>query len=760
MIEDLGILLITAACTSLICKILRQPAVLGYIIAGLFVGPHAFGEAWVETHSIENWGQIGVIFLLFAMGLEFSFKKLLKVGTTALLGCATIVTGMMTLGVLIGQAMGWNEINSLFLGGMLCMSSTTIVYKALDDMGLRKQKFSGICFGILVIEDLFAVVLMVVLSSIAVSNSFQGTLLFTRILELVMYLLFWFVSGITLIPTLLKHAKRYLNDETLTIVSLGLCLGMVMLAKKAGFSEALGAFVMGSLLAETLEVERIEHLTSPVKNLFGAIFFVSVGMMIDPQMLIEYWVPITVLTVTVVMGQIIFATTGIVLAGNGLKTGIRASFALVQVGEFAFIIAQFGQHLGVTEPSLYPIIVAVSVITTFLTPYIIKCALPAYSLLERILPATWLEVLGTRHTTQASVTHHKGVWKTLLRKIFITTFSYYVVTVFVAAIYSETVSEFIIHSINSLLPESWSILGKLVSLTISILLISPGIFRIATSHIRSHEAKTILKESTMQKGTLIIIFILRVMLCVMLIVAEISAIINLTTGFLFGLAIIIASAILMGRHVKRASNMLEYKFHQNLSAREAASEQASQPEQTQSLSAGFTSALEAFDLHIEDFLIDQTSDMCGKTLSTLRLRDGFGITVVRIIRCGKFLNVPGGNTRLYAGDKLCVAGSDEQLKRFEQHVLSQEHPLDMTELHDSREEVTLERFMMTEKIPFLGKTIEESRIQARYKCVILGIIHDGMVTMNPDAKTPLRMGDIIMVATIKQDLLKALSIAD
>ena len=369
MIHDLGIIMLTAGIVSILFKFLKQPVVLGYLVAGLLVGPYVCGTAWInDIESAEHWAEIGMIFLLFSMGLEFSFKKLLQVGSTAIVGCLTIVIGMMTMGFLAGRLLGFNEMNALFLGGMLCMSSTTIVFKALDDMGLRQQKFAGISLGILVVEDLFAVVLMVLLASVAVKQSFEGGEMAWQLGKLVAYLILWFVAGIMIIPTLFRLCRRYLNDETMTIMSLGLCLGMVLLAMGAGFSAALGAFVMGSILAETLEAERVERLMSPIKNMFGAIFFTSVGMMIDPALLGKYWLPITVISLLVIFGQIIFASLGVLLSGQPLKTAMQTGFTLVQVGEFSFILAQFGESIGVTEKYLYPVIVAVSVITTFLTP--------------------------------------------------------------------------------------------------------------------------------------------------------------------------------------------------------------------------------------------------------------------------------------------------------------------------------------------------------------------------------------------------------
>ena len=362
LISDLAVILISAGLVTLLFKKLKQPVVLGYIVAGLLAGPSITQIPTVtNVESIRIWADIGVIFLLFALGLDFSFKKLMKVGGTAVIGAITIVIGMMTLGYTTGLSLGWGHMNSLFLGGMLSMSSTTIIFKAFDDMGLRNQRFAGVVFGILVVEDLFAVLLMVLLSTLAVSKHVEGMELLNSVVKLGVFLLFCFVIGIYLIPSFLKKARTFLNDETLLIVSLGLCLGMVIIATKAGFSSALGAFVMGSILAETIDAEHIEHIIKPVKDLFGAIFFVSVGMLIDPALLWEYKIPILILTLVVMAGQILFASFGVLLSGQPVKIAIQSGFSLAQIGEFAFIIASLGLSLGVTDNFLYPIVVAVSV---------------------------------------------------------------------------------------------------------------------------------------------------------------------------------------------------------------------------------------------------------------------------------------------------------------------------------------------------------------------------------------------------------------
>ncbi len=383
MVHDLYILMITAGIVSLLFKLLKQPVVLGYIVAGILVGPHLFGENLVNMENVEAWGNIGVLFVLFCIGLEFRIKNLLESGKVALVGAGTIIVGMLALGYGVGRWAELDNMNSLFLAAMLCMSSTTIVMKAIDEAGLSKARFVKGATSILIFEDIVAVVLLVLLSSIAVKNSFEGVELLEKVGVLAITLVVWFVCGILVIPTLLRKVRPYLNDETLIILALGLCLGMVLTAEEAGFSSALGAFVMGMVLAETLEAHRIEHLMAPLKNVFAAIFFVSVGMMINPASLVSYWPSILFVSFVIIVGMILFGTLGCWWGGETLKDSMLTGFSFVQIGEFSFIIASLGSKLGVTDPVIYPIIVASSVLTTFLTPYIMKATVPCYNFLYK-----------------------------------------------------------------------------------------------------------------------------------------------------------------------------------------------------------------------------------------------------------------------------------------------------------------------------------------------------------------------------------------
>lgn len=655
--------MLTAGVTSLVCKFLKQPVVLGYIVAGLLVGPYVCGASWVhEAESVETWGQVGVIFLLFSLGLEFSYKKLVQMGTTALIGCMTIVVGMMTSGFLLGRLMGWDSMNSLFLGGMLCMSSTTIVFKALDDLGLRQQKFANICFGILVVEDLFAVVLMVLLASIAVQRTFDGEEMLWQVVKLAAYLLFWFVAGLSLIPTLLRRCRKHLNDETLTIVALGLCLGMVLLAEGAGFSAALGAFVMGSILAETVEAEHIEHLIAPIKNMFGAVFFVSVGMMIDPALLLRYWLPITLITLTVIVGQIIFATLGVVLSGQPLKTAMQSAFSLTQVGEFAFIIANFGSEKGVTEDYLYPVIVAVSVITTFLTPYVIRLSEPAYERLDKVLPRR-VKILLEQYCRQRNTQQDDSTQKRVIKKISLSLILYTVTSIFVISLYFSLLSDWLVSLVNGFIPEGYNWVGRGVSLLAILMIISPLLYQILNKNKKSADIDKLWNSGTYHRGALIGVNVLRIVLCLVLIVSCVSPLFDAALGVLFAVGVAVILLVYNSSRVQRQSRLLEHNFLANLSAREQAVREGKNVKNEKK-----RTEIDMEDMHFEDVLVAAGSPVVGKSLRDMDLRNTVGVSVIRILRESGNVNNPSAREMLRPGDRVVVSGSMEDIELFKLKV--------------------------------------------------------------------------------------------
>ncbi len=726
--------MLTAGVTSLVFKLLKQPVVLGYIVAGVLVGPHVLGDSWVSNEeSVNTWGEIGVLFLLFALGLEFSFKKLLQVGSAAIVAAAVIVAGMMGLGFLAGRALGWDETNALFLGGMLCMSSTTIVFKALDDMGLRTHKFARICFGILVVEDLFAVVLMVLLSSIVTTRHFEGAALLAEIGKLAAYLVLWFVVGIAVIPLFLRKFSKHLSDETLTIFSVGMCLGMVLLAVGAGFSSALGAFVMGSVLAETLEAERIEHLVQPVKDIFGSIFFVSVGMMISPAQLAEHWMPIAALTAVVIAGQIFWATAGTLLSGQSLKVSVQTGFSLVQIGEFAFIIAAMGQRLGVTDRSLYPIVVAVSVATTFLTPFIMRLAIPAYSLIDAHMSPGTRMVLEKYARARGTATM-QSTWRRLLHKVAAALAVYGVLVAFAYALFFNYVSPWLLGALPDSVPDR---LVEGVELAALLALVSPLVYAMATAYRQSEEARALWRSGTFHKAQLIAVSMLRSGCAVAFVAYPIARTYSITWAVVAGAAILCVAAITLSRRVRRHSTALTRQFAANLAAREKSAEAK------RTMSRRFADSLLDYDVHLAEFRLDASSAFGGQSLKQLDIRTRSGVSVVRIVRGGMNVNIPGGSTVLYPGDLVVVAGSDAQIDRFKALV---EESARTAGTGRARERVDLERIQVESASRLVGTSIADSGIRERAHCVVMGIERGGRVVMNPDPQLTFEADDVVIVA--------------
>lgn len=741
MIQDLAIILLTAGISSLVCKMLKQPVVLGYIIAGLLVGPYVAGASWVSNEeSVKNWGQVGVIFLLFTLGLGFSFKKLIAMGSTVTIGSVFSIGGVMSCGFLIGQLMGWDAMNSLFMGGMLCMTSSTIIFKALDEMGLRQQKFAGISLSISLIEDLFGVLLIVLLSSIAVNKTLDSQAMIMTITKLAGYLLFWFVAGIFLIPSFLRLARKYLNDEILTIVSLGLCLGMVLLALSAGFSESFGAFVMGSILAETLEGEHIERVMSPIKNMFGAVFFVSVGMMIDPASLIQYWLPIVACTLVIFFGQTIFTSLGVLLAGQPLKVAMQTGFAIVQVGEFAFIIAALGVSTGVTSEFLYPVIVAVSVITTFITPYSIKLSLPAYTYLDRVMPSSLKLWLANYAKSRSAVTE-KTVAHRYWQKTSLQVAIYFVVCLFVETIYFRYINDLFVEGANSILPDRFRWVGQAFSLLIVLAAISPLLYKLCTTQYDSQEFRQLWREGVVRRVPLVMTGLLRLILALGFIHFAISRLFSFTSGVMFVIVIIAVVSIFFSRLVKRQSSMLEERFIANLSARERALN-AKRP-----VGQRLLDEFADYDLHLADFEITSLSDLCGQQLQELDLRRRTGVNVVRLIRDDRRINIPSAKERIFPGDRIVVAGLDSHIQAFKDLLdRSMRKAVEQEEKGLTTSEVIIDQFVVSADMPFCGKPLMQSHISDGGRCTVLSIEHDGETIVNPSARTLLQDGDLVVLA--------------
>lgn len=738
LISDLALILICAGIMTLIFKKLKQPLVLGYIVAGFICTPHfKFTPSVVDSASIHIWSEIGVIFLLFALGLEFSFKKLMKVGGSAVISACTIIFCMILVGVFVGWTFGWNRMDCIYLGGMLAMSSTTIIYKAFDDMGLRQQRFAGLVLSILILEDILAIVLMVMLSTMAVSQNFEGGEMVYSILKLLFFLILWFVVGIYGIPLFLKRVRKLMSDETLLIVSLALCFGMVYLAALVGFSPAFGAFIMGSILSETIESEHIGKLVSPVKDLFGAIFFVSVGMMVDPAMIVEYKYQILVIVLAVLLGQTIFGTTGVLLSGQPLKTAMQCGFSLTQIGEFAFIIASLGVSLKVTSHFLYPIVVAVSVITTFLTPYMIRLAVPAYNVIDKYMPSRWRRLLD-RYSSGASVANHSNNWKKLVIAIIRIVLIYAVLSIAVTALFLH----FIVPLATDMLGDLW---GRILGAALTIAAIAPFLRAMIMKKNRSEEFKSLWSDSRFNHAPLISIILLRIVIAIGFIVFIIENLFRASAALMVGIAIIVVCAMILSRFLKKQSIVLERTFVRNLHYKEIQQEYLGekQPE--------YAGRLLDRDLHLSDFLIPAESAWAGKTLKELDLGKKYDVHVASIIRGKHRLNIPDGNTCIFPNDLIQVIGTDEQLSLFASVAEKAIHTYDDEDF--GKHEMKLKQFVVAKDSPFVGHSIIECGIRNKYHCLVVGIESAGEdVLRTPQVHMPLKEDDVVWVVGEEDDL--------
>lgn len=731
LISDLALILICAGVMTLVFKKLKQPLVLGYIVAGFLCSPHfAFTPSVVDEANIDLWSEIGVIFLLFALGLEFSIKKLLKVGSSAIISACTIILFMIIIGVSVGWMFGWKQMDCIYLGGMIAMSSTTIVYKAFDDMGLRQQHFAGVVLGILIIEDILAIVLMVMLSTMAVSTHFEGSELILSIVRLVFFLILWLVVGLYLIPILLKRVRKLMSDETLLIVSLAFCFGMVYLAAAVGFSPAFGAFIMGSILSETVESEHIEHLVAPVKDLFGAIFFVSVGMMVDPHMIVEYRYPILAIVGAVLLGQTVFGTLGVLLSGQPLKTAMQCGFSLTQIGEFAFIIAAMGVSLKVTSDFLYPIVVAVSVITTFLTPYMIRLAVPAYNVIDRHLPSRW-KLLLERYSAGSSTVNHKTNWQKLLLAVARVVLIYSVLSIAVLIISLHFMRPYLL----DVLGMTW---GKIVTAVITILAIAPFLRALIMKKNHSVEFRTLWNDNRFNHAPLISLVIFRVLIGVGFVVFIIERLFQGSVALIVGISILVVCGMIFSRFLKKQSIVLERTFELNLRSKEMRQEYLGGKRPS------YAGKLLDRDIHLSDFTVSPDSEWVGHTLKELDLGKKYGVHVTSIIRGTHRVNIPDGTSRIFPNDTLQIIGTDEQLSAFSAMAEKAVLPPDGEDLE--KREMKLSQFIVDKNSPFVGRNIIESGFRSNYHCLVVGIESAGEDALRaPDVHEPLRENDIVWV---------------
>jgi CPA2 family monovalent cation:H+ antiporter-2 len=722
LISDLGLILVTAAIAVLIFRLLKQPLVLGYLVAGFLAGSQFdFFPTVKDMNSVTVWAEIGVIFLLFSLGLEFSFKKLMKVGGTASITASTQIIGMVALGYLVGYWMGWGKMNSLFLGVILSISSTTIILKTFDELGVKAQKFAGNVIGALIVQDILAILMMVLISTIAVSQQFSGSELLQSVLKLMFFLTIWFVVGIFFIPTLLKKAKHLLTDEMLLIISLALCLLMVLFAANVGFSPALGAFIMGSIIAETTQAEHIEHLVKPVKDLFGAVFFVSVGMMIDPEMLVKYAIPVGILTFVVIVGQSVLSTVGTLLSGQPLKQSVQTGMSLSQIGEFSFIIATLGITLKVTSDFLYPIVVAVSAITTFTTPFMVKLSTPFSKYLERNLPKKWTKRIE-RYSANTQAIRSESNWQIVLRA--------YLLQVI---IHSTIIASIILLSSTYVLPLlNDSKFAHVIAALLTLIIISPFLYALSLRRVAIDQVNELLKQRKYRGPIFMMVFLRAILTLVFLgfllnvffspIIAFIALVVSLVLFYLF-------PKNLTARYYK-----IEERFIKNLNGRELAKAKRSR------------SDLTPWDGHMAAFDIARESNIAGKSLEELQVREILGVNVAYIKRGDVIINIPSKNERIFPGDEIGVIGTDVQFINFKKFLDQNETDAkpDLTE-----PDIVLRQIDLKNQ-EYLGKSIRESNLREKTSGLVVGIERNGNRYLNPESSLILADGDILWIVGNKK----------
>lgn len=731
LITDLALILTIAGIVTLLFKKLKQPLVLGYLVAGFLVSPHMpYTISIMDKSSIQTWADIGVIFLLFSLGLDFSFKKILKMGMAPIIATCTIIFCMMTLGILVGHAFGWAKMDCIFLGGMLAMASTTIIYKAFNDLDLIQQNFAGLVMSVLILEDILAIVMMVMLSTIARGNNPDGGQLLESILRIAFFLILWFVVGLFVIPLFLRRTRHFMNDETLIIVSLGLCFLMAVISSKVGFSSAFGAFVMGSILAETIEAEKIIRLVAPVKNLFGAVFFVSVGMLVDPKIIAGYGIPILILVITVIGGEALFGTVGFMLSGQPLKTAMKCSFSMTQIGEFAFIIASLGLSLHVISNFLYPVVVAVSIITTFLTPYMIRFSNPCYQYLERHLPKRWIRrlnhiTLSARSTSKTE----RNSWKRLLRSLLRITIICSILSIAGIFLMFTFILPILRHIFGHLA-------GNMVCGILTVLIISPALRAMITKKNHSKEVKTLLTERRINRLPIFFTILVRFIIASGFVFYICNYLTRFNTALLITIALAIIILMIASKRLKKQSIKLERLFIQNLNSREIRAQVQGKRKPL------YEGHLLDRNIHISTFEIAEDSKWSGKSLRELQLRKRFGIQVSSILRGHQRINIPNGDNAVYPGDRLEVIGNDKQLTHMTQALKRERVPEDP----DIEErEMKLRQFIVTDNCPLIGKNLKESGIRDIYNCMVIGLDEglENLKIINPERK--FQKGDILWV---------------
>jgi CPA2 family monovalent cation:H+ antiporter-2 len=744
LIEDLALILMAGAFITLLFRKIKQPLVLGYIIAGFLVGPYFHLTPTVaDRENIKTFAEIGVIILLFSLGLEFSFKKLMRVGGSASITAFVEIIFITITGYFLGKLMGWTTMDSLFLGGMLASSSTTIILRAFDELGVKTKQYARIVFGVLIVEDIIVILLMVLLSTLAVTRQFQGGDMLFTVLKLLFFLAIWFIAGIFLLPTFLLKAKKLMDEETLLILSLGLCLGMVVLATQVGFSAELGAFVMGSIIAETTSAEKVEHVIKPVKDLFGAVFFVSVGMMIDPSAMVKYAGPILWVTALTIFGKLFSTTLGALLSGQPLKQSVQVGMSMAQIGEFAFIVATLGLSLGVISDFLFPVAVGASAITTFTTPYFIKYAEPVYNFTSKYLPKKWVTRLNNYSIGTQSI-QAESDWKLVLK-------SYMKIALTNAIILLATVMlsiNFLVPLINKNIANGT--LRTVIVLVISLGIAAPFLWAFMAKRPNNQTYKELWLEKKYNRGPLLIIEIIRILLGIFFIVFWVYMVVPAPVTILLAVPITILVLVVFSRRIQKVYQRMEKGFLTNLNAREKSeANDTSLSANIQRKNAELQFNMEPWDAHIVEMKVNPNAEYIDKTLMELGWREKFGINIVYIKRGDKLIHVPGRDSTLMPFDQVGIIGTDAQIQLFKPMFDTIENFAQETAAIDA---ISLQKIIVDEHTKLKGIDIRSLGLRERTRGLVVGIERNKQRILNPDSGFILEWGDVLWIVGDKKKI--------
>lgn len=743
LIIDLSIILIAAALVSVIFKKIKQPVVLGYIIAGFLVGPYfSLFPTVIDENSVETWAEIGVIFLLFSLGLEFSFKKLLKVGGSASITAVVEIILVCTLGFIVAQWMGWRMMDSIFLAGMLASSSTTIILKAFDGLGVKHQKFAGVVFGVLVVEDILVIVLMVLLSTMAVSQQFNGNELLFAMAKLLFFLIAVYIVGIYLLPTILRKARKLLDEETLLIISIGLCFLLVVMATNVGLSAELGAFLMGTILAETTIAEKIEDVTKPTKDLFGAVFFVSIGMMINPTEIYTYKWEILIITLVVIIGKFVATTMGAVLSGQSLKQSVQVGMSMAQIGEFAFIVASLGLSLNVISDFLFPVAVGVSAVTTFTTPYMIKTSDRAYRFIEKILPDNFLKGLH-KYSLQFQNIQQEGSWKKLMKAYFNTIFINLILIITIVLL----AHNFLLPFLDNYFADRK--MSRSVVMIVILLLVVPFLWPITFKRINKKVYKDLWKNNYLNRGPLILMDLLRIVLGIIILQFIVYRFYPSLVLSVLMVPIALIVLYFLSHRIDYLHNLIVKRFMYNFNERSI--NNYNQDKTNLKLENELSSL---WDNYVTEFIVGQYGEYVGRRLMDLAWRENYGINVAYIKRGDKIIYAPKGNNRIFPFDEIGLLGTESQIKLFENNKLKQEHEGEKIFRQPALENFTMMNFEIHRNTPFINKSVRDSEMREKTDGIVVGIQRGEKRILNPSSDTVLLLGDLIWVVGNKPKIQK------